>query len=113
VGHLLPNQSRSKTAGPERCDRSLKAARNLFGKFHCFAPPGVIFEPCRRVIPKVLVSLGQLRGLIYKSDKWQRGRPQTYIHFMETPPRLACDPEGKQLYIIGGNYKVTARGIEG
>jgi hypothetical protein len=113
VGYLLLNQLRSKTAGPEPCDRSIQAARNLFGQFHSFAPPEVIIEPCRRVIPKVLVSLGQLRGLIYKSDKCQRGRPQTYIHFMETPTRLACDPKGKQLYIIGGNYKVTARGIVG
>jgi len=32
---------------------------------------------------------------------------------METPPRLVCDAKGKQLYIIGGNYKVTARGIDG
>ena len=73
----------------------------------------MIREPCRRVIPRVLVGLGELRGLIYKSDKGQQGRPQTYIHFMEEPARLASDPEGKQLYIIGGNYKVTARGIDG
>jgi len=26
---------------------------------------------------------------------------------------LASDPSGKQLYILGGNYRVTARGIEG
>jgi hypothetical protein len=32
---------------------------------------------------------------------------------MEKPARLACDPEGKQLYIIGGNYRVTERGIDG
>jgi hypothetical protein len=32
---------------------------------------------------------------------------------METPPLLVCDPEGKQLYVIGGNYRVTNRGIEG
>ena len=38
-------------------------------------------------MPKVLVNLGELRGLIYSSDKEQCGRPRTFIHFMETPPR--------------------------
>jgi hypothetical protein len=113
VGYLLQNQLRLRAPGQTDCERSFQAAQNLFQRFHCFAPPEVVTEPCQRVIPKVLVNLGQLRGLIYKSDKWQRGRPQTFIHFMETPPRLACDPEGRQLYIIGGNYRVTARGIDG
>jgi hypothetical protein len=26
---------------------------------------------------------------------------------------LASDASGKQLYIVGGNYRVTSRGIEG
>jgi hypothetical protein len=64
-------------------------------------------------MPRVLVKLGELRGLIYSSDKEQCGRPRTFIHFMETPPLLACDPTGKQLHIIGGDYCVTSRGIEG
>ena len=97
----------------EQCEIDFKRARTLFDTFHGFPSPLVIHEPCRRVIPKVLVHVGELRGLIYRSDKGQKGRPQTYIHFMENAPRLACDPAGKQLYIIGGNYKVTARGIDG
>lgn len=94
-------------------DPALRSAGQLFDRFHCFAPARVIREPCRRVIPRVLVHVGELRGLIYRSDKKSRGRPQTYIHFMETPARLACDPEGRQLYIIGGNYRITERGIDG
>lgn len=73
----------------------------------------MVCAPCRRVIPKVLVHLGYLRGLIYSSDKQTPRDPKSYIHFMETPARLACDPAGKQLYIVGGNYRVTRRGIEG
>ena len=38
---------------------------------------------------------------------------RTYIHFMDTPPILASDPAGHQLYVVGGNYRVTDRGIEG
>jgi hypothetical protein len=32
---------------------------------------------------------------------------------MDTPPILASDPAGRQLFILGGNYRVTERGIEG
>jgi hypothetical protein len=85
----------------------------LFHRFHRFPAPGVIQRPCRRLIPKVLVHLGELRGLIYSSDKGEHGRLKTYIHFMQTPPRLVCNPQGTQLYIVGGRYRVTPRGIEG
>ncbi len=103
------------------CNRAAEApgdgdcgqAGELFKHFHCFAAPRVIRRPCRRVIPRVLVHLGQLRGLIYSSDRGQRGRPRTFIHLMETPPTLACDPAGTQLYILGGRYRVSSRGIEG
>ena len=95
------------------CDSSFKTAQELFERFHSFAPPTTLRRRCPRLMPKVLVNLGELRGLIYRSDKEQCGRPRTFIHFMETSPLLTCDPEGKQLYIVGGNYRVTSRGIEG
>lgn len=106
----------AKLRSPASSDKTalkLRSAHTLFDRFHCFAPERVVRQRCRRLIPKVLVNVGELRGLIYKSDKRQRGRPQTYVHFMETPARLACDPEGRQLYIIGGNYRITERGIDG
>jgi hypothetical protein len=88
-------------------------AAQLFENFHCFLPPSLVRCHCRRVMPRVLVSLGELRGLIYRSDRGQCGNPRTFIHFMERPAALACDPSGRQLYILGGSYRVTRRGIEG
>jgi hypothetical protein len=32
---------------------------------------------------------------------------------LENPPMLACNAAGTQLYILGGQYRVTRRGIEG
>jgi hypothetical protein len=32
---------------------------------------------------------------------------------MEEPPRLMCSANGRQLYVLGGNYRLTRRGIEG
>jgi hypothetical protein len=49
---------------------------------------------------------------VYRSSKWT-GRPRTYIHFMEDPPRLVTDATGRRLFIVGGSYRVTSRGIEG
>ena len=91
----------------------MRNAEQRFRLFHCFAPGRLVRAPCRRLIPKVLVHLGYLRGLIYSSDKGTQGRRRTYIHFMERPPRLTCNPDGTQLYIVGGRYRVTPRGIEG
>lgn len=97
----------------EHCPQWLHEAKARFHLFHCFDPARVVRAPCQRHIPKVLVHLGDLRALIYSSDKGTRGRQRTYIHFMEIPPRLTCNAEGTQLYIIGGRYRITPRGIEG
>jgi hypothetical protein len=113
VAYILSIPFRERADADQGCNSSLKTAHELFERFHSFAPPKTLRRQCPRLMPKVLVNLGELRGLIYRSDKEQCGRPRTFIHFMETPPLLASDPEGKQLYIIGGNYRVTSRGIEG
>src|SRR5215813_12105556 len=75
----------------------LEEAHHLFCRFHQFPASRMIRVPCRRVIPPILVHLGRLRGLIYSSDRGSRGRASTYIHFMEEPPVLTCDPAGTQL----------------
>ena len=91
----------------------LNRARNLFERFHRFAPREIRRARCRRLVPPVLMHVGELRGLIYRSDRGRCGMPRTFIHFLRTPARLACDPEGRQLYVLGGDYRVTPRGIEG
>jgi hypothetical protein len=91
---------------------ALDRARGLFREFHDFASGPSFLCPTRRR-PRVMVRLGRLKGLIYSSDRGQCGRPRTFVHFMETPPVLAANPEGTQLYIIGGRYRVTRKGIVG
>lgn len=77
--------------------------------------PGMITGADKRrpdeMTSRVLVDLGELRGLIYRTDR--DGVAKTFIHLMESPPRLMYDPRGNQLYIVGGRYRVTRRGIEG
>ena len=91
----------------------MQQGMRLYCAFNGFAPAQVVKIHHRRVIPPVVVELGELVGLMYRSDKGQPGQPQTYIHRMEDPPRLVSNIEGTQLYIVGGSYQITPRGIEG
>jgi hypothetical protein len=59
------------------------------------------------------VELGELLGVIYRANNGFMGNRKAYIHMMEEPPFLVSNLEGTQLYIVGGNYRVTSRGIEG
>jgi hypothetical protein len=60
------------------------------------------------------VALGELLGVIYRSARLGAGRrPRAYIHLMRIPPRLVSNLKGTQLYIVGGRYRVTPRGIVG
>jgi len=93
--------------------QQIRLGEDLYRQFNCFEPARIEQVHHPRLIPPVVVELGELAGLIYRSDKWQPGTPRTYIHFMENPPRLVSSVTGKQLYIVGGDYRVTSRGIEG
>jgi hypothetical protein len=61
----------------------------------------------------MLVDLGELVGVIYRLQPGPRARAGTYVHMMADPPRLMSNAAGTQLYIVGGSYRITARGIEG
>ncbi len=89
----------------------LAAARERFHRFHGFQASRVERAAMART-PGVLVALGDLRGVIYRSDRGQAGRPRTFVHFFRNPPRLLCDPDGRQLHIHGGEYRITRLGLE-
>jgi hypothetical protein len=92
---------------------SMQGGVGLYYAFNGFEPSQVVKVQHPRVIPPVVVELGELVGVMYRSDKGQPGQPLTYIHRMENPPRLVSNIEGTQLYIVGGSYQVTSQGIEG
>lgn len=91
----------------------ISAAASLFRRFHRFKPNRIISQPCERTLPRVLVRLGELKALVYSSDRGRPGSPRSFVHFMQDPPTLACDPRGRRLFILGGSYRVTPFGIEG
>jgi hypothetical protein len=58
--------------------------------------------------------VGELRGLIYRTRRAPGEAPQNYVHFFQHRlPMLVTNSTGTQLYIVGGQYRVTGRGIEG
>ena len=60
----------------------------------------------------MVVKLGTVPEVVYRSTKW--GRNATYSHEVEgEPPMLVTDPKGQHLYLLGGNLRVTARGLVG
>jgi hypothetical protein len=93
---------------------SVSNAAALYRRFNGFDASQAIKVRHRRLMPPVVVDVGPLAGLIYRSKKRNPlGRLRTYIHLMEKPPRLVSNVEGTQLYIVGGSYRIGARGIEG
>jgi len=66
-----------------------------------------------RLVRLPLAPVGELRGLIYRARRAPGAAPQNYVHFFKRPPVLATDTGGQRLYVIGGQYRVTRRGIEG
>ena len=113
MSYIVCHRTESWSADAARRQAQVALASGLFEQFHCFAPTAVVPGRHPRKVPPVLMRLGELRGLIYRSDRGQCGRPRTFIHFFESPPLLTCDPVGERLHIVGGRYRVTPHGIEG
>lgn len=98
---------------PSPLSQDVHQGKTLYREFNHFEASRSIKVKHSRLIPPVVVDLGELVGIIYRSDKGQPGQPQAYIHSMQDPPRLVSNVEGTQLYIVGGSYRITQQGIEG
>ena len=67
-----------------------------------------------RIVRLPLMPVGELRGVIYRASRTPGEAPKNYVHFFQgRSPLLVTNPTGTRLYITGGQYRVTPRGIEG
>jgi len=67
-----------------------------------------------RIMRLPRMPVGELRGVIYRTRRTPGEAPKNYVHFFQgRSPLLVTNPMGTRLYIIGGHYRVTPRGIEG
>lgn len=62
-------------------------------------------------IPKVGVAIGDVDGILYTTVR--DGVEEKYIHkfHKRDKPLFVVSPDGKSLFLVGGNYTFTERGI--
>lgn len=62
--------------------------------------------------PRVAMKLGDIVSIVYRTD---RGDGEAdYEHKFKKPlPRLCTGPDGKGLFVAGGGFNVTERGVVG
>lgn len=63
------------------------------------------------VVPDAMAVIGELHAVVYSTVR--DGKPELYRHeFRKSSRPLLCSgPDGKSLWIIGGEYEFTERGI--
>lgn len=90
--------------------RQLKEAVHLYQKFHGEVPKFVT-QMRARARDKYLLQIGTLEGVMYSAKR--DGVTKKYLHQFDrrSAPILASSYDGKQLYVIGGDYDFTEDGI--
>jgi hypothetical protein len=101
----------SSRAGLARATRNqIEKARDLYERFsgHDAVELGRVKIP---PLPAVGVAIGQVDGILYSTIR--DGVLEKYIHkFRKSDrPLFVVSPDGKVLYLLGGNYNFTERGI--
>jgi hypothetical protein len=90
--------------------KDIEAAKRLYHKFtgHDAEEIGTIDKP---PIPGVLVAIGTVDGILYTTVR--DGVTEKYVHRFKSSsrPLFAVSPDGKSLFMIGGSYNFTERGI--
>ncbi len=88
----------------------IEEAAALYADFSGHEPEivGTLDKP---VIPDVLIGIGEIDGVMYSTVR--DGKLEKYVHqFKKTSrPLFAVSHDGKQLYMLGGAYTFTERGI--
>lgn len=105
----LPRKARKKNPVGLTESQKIKQAMKLYERFHVMEPQYI--DELDVVVPDVCVAIGKCDGVLYTTIR--EGQKESYIHeFGErSKPVLASSYDGKQLFILQGNYKFTDRGI--
>ena len=104
----VPPSSRAGIKTATRND--IEKAADLYQRFsgHDAEEIGRVSVPA---IPKVGVAIGEVDGILYSTVR--DGKHEKYIHKFHKAdkPLFVVSPDGKQLFLIGGCYTFTERGI--
>lgn len=99
---------RSRSFARSRAD--IRRAADLYERFsgHQAEAIGEISIPA---VPKTGIAIGTLDGVLYTTVR--DGVTERYIHEFKKrdAPLLVVSPDGKQMFIVGGSFDFTERGI--
>ena len=102
---------RAKNPVPPAKSVQVRNAKQLYEDFtgHKATEKVSIDKP---VMPDVLLAVGDVDGILYTTVR--DGKLEKYIHKFakRSRPTFAVSHDGKQLYMLGGSYNFTERGIE-
>lgn len=90
--------------------REMERAARLFGDF-----TGEAAQHAQSIkvhpLPRVMLPLGECCGIMYKTKR--DGKIEYYRHTFKAHarPALVVSSDGRHLYLLGGAYRVTDRGI--
>jgi hypothetical protein len=89
--------------------RDYRKAVRLYSDFHGENPRHE--EDWTVVVPGTALEVGKVTGILYKTRV--DGRQQEFMHEFtgNSRPTLAASSDGRQLLLLGGDYKFTDRGI--
>jgi hypothetical protein len=87
----------------------VEAAATLYVQFRGEEPEAI--DSVRLHVAPVMLLIGELDGVLYTTRR--EGKMESYVHKFkkQSRPLLAASHDGKQLYILGGEYAFTDAGI--
>lgn len=90
---------------------SIDRAKRAYENFRGFSPTEVVHARLPDK-PVTAYHMGDVEGIMYRTER--DGETQRYMHKFkdDAGPSLCVQDDGSQLYLTGGNYRVTERGIE-
>lgn len=90
--------------------KAIIQAEKKFRDFHGDVPSSVNRVVVRDA-PNILYTLGEIESITYNADR--DGDHDRFVHNFRkrSRPLLTVTKDGKKLYLIGGSYSVTDRGI--
>ena len=105
-----PVPASSRAGASRRVRDEIEQAADLYERFSGHDPEEIGRVTVPRV-PRVGVAIGEVDGILYSTIR--DGKFEKYIHkfHKKDRPLFVVSPDGKQLFLIGGNYTFSERGI--
>lgn len=106
----VPPSSRAKSRAPISSRKEVQKAALLYERFsgHKAESFGKVTLP---PLPRVGAAVGEVDFIGYTAVR--DGVTEKYIHTFKPAdrPLLVVSPDGRSLYLVGGGYRFTERGI--